>query len=244
MDFMPRTARNFRTVKPSSTGAVLRSSTLLNGLKEADLDFLAENSHLAFAEKGEVIWFNGSEIPFFGIAGTGFIKMVKSSAAGQETIVEMMGPGQMFGMLGTVDGTGCPLSARAISDGWYLKVPKREFMLVYQGSTLLKDHVISRTTQRLRQAYDLVARMARGGVEERMAAVLFVLSESYGEPSPGGFQLSVPLTRQDMAELSGTTVESAIRVCSRWQKEGIIKSEGRMISVMDEVALAEFIGAE
>jgi len=86
--------------------------------------------------------------------------------------------------------------------------------------------------------------MARGGVEERMAAVLFVLSESYGEPSPGGFQLSVPLTRQDMAELSGTTVESAIRVCSRWQKEGIIKSEGRMISVMDEVALAEFIGAE
>lgn len=244
MEFMPRHARSFRAEKPSSAGAVLRCSTLLNGLQEKDINFLAEHSHLAFAERGEVIWFHGQEHGFFGICGTGFIKMVKSNAAGQELIVELMGPGQMFGMLGTVEGTGCPLSARAVSDCWYLKVPKVEFMQVYRGASLLRDHVISRTTKRLKQAYDLMARMARGGIEERLAAVLFVLSESYGEPDAGGFHLNVPLTRQDMAELAGTTVESAIRVCSRWQKEGIIKSEGRIISVLDEEALAGFVSLE
>jgi CRP-like cAMP-binding protein len=235
MQYMAKAGRSFRAEKPASALAVLKSSTLLNGVSEADLVRLSEVSHLAFAEKGEVIWFHGGDLPFFGLSATGFVKMVRSNPAGQEMTMEIMGP---------VEGTGCPLSARAVSDSWYLKVPKKDFLTFYRESSLLKDHVISRTTKRLKQAYDLMARMARGGIDERLAAVLFVLSESYGEPEGEGFTLTIPLTRQDVAELAGTTVESVIRTFSRWQKEGILKSEGRMISVVNEKALGHFLSQE
>ncbi len=244
MQYMAKAGRSFRAEKPGSVLSVLRSSTLLNGIGEDEFVRLGEVSHLAFAEKGEVIWFNGSDLSFFGLAATGFVKMVRSNPSGQEMTMEIMGPGQIFGMLGTIEGTGCPLSARAVSDGWYLKIPKKEFLACYRESSLLKDHVISRTTKRLKQTYDLMARMARGGIDERLAAVLFVLSESYGEPVGEGFALTIPLTRQDIAELAGTTVETVIRIFSRWQKEGIMKSEGRIISVVNEDALGRFLSQE
>lgn len=244
MQDMAKAGRSFRAEKPASALSVLKSSTLLNGVGEDDLVRLSEASHLAFAEKGEVIWFHGGDLPFFGLSATGFVKMVRSNPSGQEMTMEIMGPGQIFGMLGAVEGTGCPLSARAVSDCWYLKVPKKEFLAYYRESSLLKDHVISRTTKRLKQAYDLMARMARGGIDERLAAVLFVLSESYGESEGEGFALTIPLTRQDIAELAGTTVETVIRTFSRWQKEGILKSEGRIITVIDEEALARFLSQD
>ncbi len=217
---------------------VLRSSTLLNSLHADEFDDLARTSHLAFAERGDTIWIRGSETDFFGLVGTGFVKMVMSSATGQEMTAELMGPGQVFGLLGTVQGTGCPLSARAVTHVWYLKVPKREFLPIYQKADVLKDALMRRTTNRLQQAYSMMARMSSGKVSERIAAVLFILAESYGSSSPNGLVISVPLTRQDIADLAGTTVESTIRVMSKWQKQGIIATDHRVVTLTNEEALA------
>ena len=218
---------------------VLRSSTLLNSLRAEEFDDLARTSHLAFAERGDIIWLRGSDTDFFGLVGTGFVKMVMSSATGQEMTAELMGPGQVFGLLGTVQGTGCPLSARAVTHLWYLKVPKREFIPIYQKADVLKDALMRRTTNRLQQAYVMMSRMSSGKVSERIAAVLFILAESYGKQVPAGLEVSVPLTRQDIADLAGTTVESTIRVMSKWQKQGIIATEHRIVTVTNEDALAQ-----
>jgi len=217
---------------------VLRSSTLLNSLHAEEFDDLARTSHLAFAERGDTIWIRGADTDFFGLVGSGFVKMVMSSATGQEMTAELMGPGQVFGLLGTVQGTGCPLSARAVTHVWYLKVPKREFLPIYQKADVLKDALMRRTTNRLQQAYVMMSRMSSGKVSERIAAVLFILADSYGRPGTGGLEVRVPLTRQDIADLAGTTVESTIRVMSRWQKAGLISTEHRMVTLTDEEGLA------
>lgn len=223
--------------KPTNM-AVLRSSTLLNDLREEDFQELASSSHLAFAERGETIWFRGSQVDFFGIAGSGFVKMVRSSASGQEFTAEIIGPGQIFGLLGLIDGSGCPLTARAVSTLWYLKVPNVKFGPIYQDRIGLKDMLVRRTTNRLRQAYDLMARISSGRVEERLAAVMMLLAESFGEVEGNTVQINVPLTRQDLSEMAGTTVESTIRNMSRWQKAGIIRCrKGQWMTIMDLEAM-------
>lgn len=73
----------------------------------------------------------------------------------------------------------------------------------------------------------MMTRMSSGTVEERLAAVLLILVDSYGKRDSEGLHLLVPLTRQDLSEMAGTTVESTIRVMSRWQKQGIIRTDGR-----------------
>lgn len=186
---------------------------------------------------------DGSEISYFGIVGTGFVKMVRTSSGGQELTAEIMGPGQSFGLLGAIEGTGCPLSARAVSTVWYLRVSKADFLTMYGQNVPLRDHLIRRTTLRLRGAIDMMSRMASGRVEHRIAAVLVQLAESYGvEEAGGSMRLEVPLSRQDLAELAGTTVETAIRITSRWTKEGILKASYRSLTIQSTSRLLEILG--
>lgn len=216
---------------------VLASSTLLNAVPEEEREILLERSHLAFAERGETIWFHGSDCDFIGLVGVGFVKMVVSSASGQELTAELMGPGQIFGLLGAVEGQGCPLAARAVCATWYLKLPKRETLAIYQKVDALKDHLLRRTTTRLRQSHEMLARMSSARVSERIVAILLILAESYGRPTAAGTLIDVPLTRQDIGDMAGTTVETTIRVMSKWQKEGIIATDQRHITICDRARL-------
>lgn len=220
-----------------SKADVLASSTLLNAVPAEERDVLLERAHLAFAERGETIWFHGSECDFVGLVGVGFVKMVMSSASGQELTAELMGPGQIFGLLGAVEGQGCPLSARAVCATWYLKLPKRETLAMYQKVDVLKDHLLRRTTNRLRHSHEMLARMSSGRVAERIVAILFLLAESYGRETPSGTLIDVPLTRQDIGDMAGTTVETTIRVMSKWQKEGVISTDQRHITICDRARL-------
>jgi CRP/FNR family transcriptional regulator, nitrogen oxide reductase regulator len=221
--------------------SVLHSSTLLNACASADVDALASASRVVHADKGEVIWLSGDSVDFFGLAGSGFVKMVKGAPSGADVTVELMGPGQIFGMMGTIASTGCPLTAMAVTDLWYARIPKRMFLEIYERSPALKDRLIRRMTTRLHGAMDLMAKMSSGRVEERIAAILFVLSDSYGERHGNQLTLAVPLTRQDIAEMAGTTVESCIRTMSRWQKEGLVATDRQHITVLDEARLAHVL---
>lgn len=235
MEFVPEAPE-----RPSNI-SVLRSSTLFNSLGSSEIDELARVSHMAYAERGETIWLHGREVDFYGLAGTGFIKMVRSLETGQEVTTEIIGPGQIFGLLGTIEGTGCPLSARAVCNTWYLKVPKGAFMPIYESSVTLKAHLLRRTTQRFRQTMDLMAKMSTGRVEEKIAVILLLLAQSYGDETSRGVTLQVPLTRQDISEMAGTTVESTIRVMSRWQKEGLIASDHKFVTLLDVQGLEDVL---
>ena len=221
--------------------SVLRSSSLFKALTPEEIDELAVVSRMASAKRGETIWLKGDMVDFFALVGTGFIKMVRSFSSGQEATAEIMGPGQIFGLLGVVEGTGCPLSARVASHCWYLKIPKDSITPIYDQSVILKEKLLRRTVFRFRETTDMLAKMSSGRVEERVALVLMMLSESYGEERDDGIAIQVPLTRQDVAEMAGTTVESTIRTMSRWQKEGIIKSDHMVVTILDDDALIEHL---
>jgi CRP/FNR family transcriptional regulator len=220
---------------------VLRENALLGALTEDELARIAASARALRAERGQVLWFHGSEVEFFGLACDGFVKMVRSSASGTEVTLELMGPGQTFGMIGAVNGGGCPLTAIAISDLWYLRIPKHPFLEIYGGNVPLKDRLFRRTSLRFFGAVDMVARMCSDRVDERIAAVLFMLLESYGQRCDGRLFIDVPLTRQEIGGMAGTTVESTIRVISRWQKEGIVATDQHRIVICDEVRLSRLL---
>lgn len=229
------------TEKPTIT-SVLRSSTLLNALTEAEMSTLASVCRLIHSERGELIWWNGSEVDFFGIAGTGFVKMVQGDSAGTDTTIELMGPGQIFGMMGTITGRGCPLRAEAMTTLWYVRIPKQPFLPIYEKNIELKDRLIRKTSIRLQGMASLFSRMASGKVDQRVAAILMILAESYGERAGRQVRLMVPLTRQEIGEMAGTTTETTIRVMSRWQKDGLITTDSHHVVILNEDELAKILG--
>ncbi|MEZ5163414.1 MAG: cyclic nucleotide-binding domain-containing protein [Fimbriimonadaceae bacterium] len=86
-----------KLVDAPSNIQVLRASNLLNSLSEVDLLNLAAAFLMYHSNRGEIIWMRGSDVSFFGIVGVGFIKMLRSTASGQDVTTEVMGPGQIFG---------------------------------------------------------------------------------------------------------------------------------------------------
>lgn len=220
---------------------VLRSSLLLGGLSDPELLELAEHSTLQHVSRGEVIWLNGNEVDFFGIVGKGFVKMTRSTAAGHDVTTEIMGPGQVFGLLGVVDGRGCPQMATAVCETEFLKISKSRFHTVYRDSTILKDRLLSRTTRRLRGTYEMFSLMSASRVDRRIAVILLMLAESYGTEIDGRVVIEVPLTRQDISEMAGTTVESTIRTISGWQKRNLISTHRKCITLLSPAGLKSLL---
>lgn len=184
-------------------------------------------------EKGEVIWFMTTANSHCYAVGSGFVKMSRSTPAGQEVTLEIFGPGQLFGLNGILDGSGCPLQATALTKVQLLRIPAENMKRVFAANVAWKDAMIQRLLARIRERLDLMARTMSSRVEERIAAILLLLAESYGKREGEGIILDVPLTRSDIGELAGTTTETTIRVMSRWQKEGLIETERQTITLVD-----------
>lgn len=220
---------------------VIETCSLLNALKDEERRALAEKSFLAFAERGEAIWLAGAPSHFIGIVGDGFIKMTRTTIQGSEVAMELLGPGQCFGLFAAIEGRSYPLTAVAVTNTWYVKIPTRVFIEIYNLSSAFKDQVVRSLGPRLRRAHDMMARMASNKVEQRIAAVLLILMDSYGDKTDKGIQISVPLTRQDLSEMAGTTVETSIRIMSKWQKAGILSTDHQVITIVDSSALDELL---
>jgi CRP/FNR family transcriptional regulator len=199
---------------------------------------LAGVCRLKKCSRGEAIWLSGNEVGFFGLVGDGFVKMVQSVPGGSEMTMEISGPGQIFGLLGLVAGSGCPLMAYGLTDTVYLRVPKADFLPIYENNTNFKDRLIRRTALRLHQKVDFMGKLFSGRAEERLAAILFILSESYGQIEGKSIRLTLPLTRQALGEMAGTTTETTIRVLSKWAKLKLVVTEQHHIVIVDPDVLA------
>lgn len=224
-----------------SNEAVIQSCSLLNSIEPAAIERLVGSSHMAYAERGEPIWMAGAKSEFSAVVGVGFVKMTKSTPQGTEMSVELLGPGQAFGLMAAIEGRDFPLSATAVTNTWYLKIPTRELQAIYADSSTLKDQIVRTIGPRLRKAHEMMSRLSSGKVEERIAAVLFILADSYGHQTKNGIELAVPLTRSDISEMAGTTTETTIRVLSRWQKDGIVSTERHVITILDQNALSDVL---
>lgn len=216
--------------RPTKKG-VLESCDLFRTITAEQLGQLAVDSTMASADRGELIWLAGAMPETIAILGSGFVKMTKNSPQGTEITVELVGPGQFIGVLAAIEARNMPLNAVAITPVWYLKVPTRLLLSLYEEVSALKDQIVKSIGPRLRKAHEMMSRLSTGTVEERLAAVLFILAESYGIKRENKIEITVPLTRQDLSEMAGTTVETAIRVMSKWQKEGVVSTEHQIITI-------------
>ena len=222
-----------------SVRGVLESSTLLNSLSDVEMEELAKVSRLKSCQKGELIWSSGAETGFIGLVGTGFVKLVQSTALGVEMTMEITGPGQIFGLLGAITGGGCPLTAYGLTDTVFLRIPKPDILAIYEKSGELKDRLVRRTTIRMHQKLDFMGKLSSGRSEERIAAILFILSESYGIQDGKSIRISIPLTRQAIGEMAGTTTATTIRVMSKWSKTKMVLTDQQHIIISDPEKLSE-----
>lgn len=183
-------------------------------------------------ERHQSLFIEGTVAESLWLTEQGEVRLYKSSPDGTITTLEVLGPGQVFGALSALDEPNYPMSAQAVTAGAAWRLPKATVLRLLNEEPRLAFEVVHIVSCRLREANEHVRAFAHDRVPARLARSLLRASRR-GEAH---------VTRRDLAEASGTTVETAIRVLRRFEREGVIRGEVGLVHVLDEAALQRIAG--
>ena len=182
-------------------------------------------------KKDEYIFMEEDPSGWFYILSSGRVKIVKHTQSGKDMILEIISPGDVFGGVAVLDKKPFPASAQAMEPVSVVRISRRNLFDLMEEHPILKLAIVKSFSDRLRNAHETLKNIATERVERRIASLLLKLSEKVGIDDKGYKKLDFPLTRQEIAEMVGTTVETCIRSMSKFQKEGRVKSSGGRIFV-------------
>jgi len=222
--------------------AAIASVAMYRRLAAEDRQRLAAVSTLRSYGKGEEIFGEGDEAAAFFVVAEGRVKVVKSTPAGKEIILEFFGAGDPLGAVVAYEGRPFPASARALEATTCLVTPRDAFFRLLADHPSLVRGLLSGLTLRLIELTNRMAEISGARVEERIARLLLNRLDEQGRRERGGEFLPMHLTRQEIADLAGTTIETAIRVMSRWGKSGLVLTEESGFLVPDRGALERIAG--
>lgn len=191
--------------------------------------------------KGEYIFLECDAPRKLYVVVKGEVKLLKQTDDGREMIVEMAYPGEIFGEEAIFDGQPYPMTAQALDDVEVLTISRSDFFAFLRDNPDLALEIITELGTRLREAQNTIRALAMERVEWRIARVLLMLSRKAGTVEVGGVGIDLPLTRQDIADMAATTVETTIRVLSNFKKLGLVDTEKGRIILRDKKKLEEMV---
>lgn len=176
---------------------------------------------------------------------TGRVRIVKSGRGGKAFCLDVLGPGDLVGVVALIRKVPMPAAAIAVEPTACLRIPEKEFRELLERHPQVGVRILEAMSRRLLAAGDSRLSLATDEVEVRVARALLRMAEKFGAERNGEVVFSQTITRQNIADLAGTTVESTIRVMSRWTKSGLVRAVDSRITIArpDEIAkLAESAG--
>jgi CRP/FNR family transcriptional regulator len=157
-------------------------------------------------------------------------------------ILEVLAPPEVFGGA-TLLLDHHPASAMAMEPGLLLRLARPHYQALLRRVPALAFQIIERLADRLQQAHQAMRGLAIERAEARVARLLFKLADKVGVRAAGGIRLGLQLTRQEIADMVGCTLETAIRILSRWQKEGLIRTEEGVITILNRHELERVLAS-
>ncbi len=215
---------------------------VLASLTADDRAELSPLCELRAYEKGATLFEEGQPALFIHFLFVGKVKIVKA-APERDLILEILGPGEPVGAVAVFERRPFPASAIALEPSGTVSIPEREFFGLLDKRPDITRRLLAGLTMRLMALNRRLADMT-GSIEYRAARLFETLAERVGKPRSDGIFVPLHLSRQEIADLLGTTIETAIRIMSRWQKDGVVETEKdgfliRTMAVLREMARPE-----
>jgi CRP/FNR family transcriptional regulator, nitrogen oxide reductase regulator len=215
----------------------LRTASLYRSLSDEDRRRLADVALVRSWDKGETVFSEGDPSDFLLTVLTGRVKVVKLQASGKEVILEIFGPGDPVGAVVAYEGRPFPATAIAVERTTCLLVRRAPFFGLLESHPSLVRGLLSAFTRRIVELAQRIPEVAGARVETRFAHLFLKLADRMGRPRGGAVFIPMVLSRQELADLTGTTIETCIRLMSRWGKEHLVDTEKDGFVLADRSAL-------
>lgn len=192
------------------------------------LDEATSHRHAA----GATVFAEGAGASQFYLPLNGHVRVQRITPNGEQVILPETPPGKLIGIARAMGLTAYPATTVAVSESIVLSWPTRlwdEFMSRFDGFARQTFRTLG---NRMHDKNDRIMEMATEQVEQRISNALLRLVNQSGRKTAIGIEIDLPITRQDLSEMSGTTLHTVSRVLSAWEKAGIVQSERKKITVV------------
>jgi len=215
----------------------LRRSVLFRRLRPDDRQRLAAVATVRAFEKGATLFSegDGSDLLYTVVAGR--VKVFKTTPRGTDVILELFGPGDPVGAVVVYESRPYPASAVALEPVSCVVIPRQAFFSLLEGYPTMVRGLLVGLTHRLVELTNRLTELSGGRIEGRLARFLLKLGTDMGQRRDDGIHIPLVLSRQELADMIGTTIETSIRIMSRWGKDGVVRTDKDGFTVVDRAAL-------
>lgn len=228
----------------SNAGEILRRVPLFADLSEIELQFLAERAVPRHYAPGELVFSEGDACPGLFVIESGTVRLFKISPRGREQVLTIEKPGNSIAELPVFDGGKYPASAAAVEDAQLLFVSKQDFHSLCLTHPAVALKLIRVVGARLRRLVYIIEELSFTTVRARLISLLLRLAREQARGASTEVQITLPATNQELAAHIGTVRELVSRNIGRLQAEGLIKVDGRTVTIPKLAALQEQLSEE
>lgn len=189
--------------------------------------------------EGDRIQGAGDPATRLNIVAAGMVKMARPTVDGQDVLLDFLGPGEHFGSLADLGDAAYQEDVTAHTACCILYTTAETFREILTEHPAVAFSSLEMVAARLRNAQTTIEQLSAYPVEHRVASTLLHLAEKRGKADDQGTLIEMPLSRQDIADMTGAKVETVSRVMSEFRRSGLIESGRRWIAVLDVEGLSE-----
>ncbi len=220
----------------------LKNLPLFSTLSGEDLNRLSDMAKEFTYKNGEYVFYEGDSPDWFCIVKEGNIKAIKQAEDGKEIIMHMFKTGDTFGEVAVFDRRPYPASALTVGPTTVIKFHHTHCLQILESMPEVAGKFLLTMGRKQREFVKTIEAALTSRVEKRIANTLLKLANMID--TERGKSINLHLTRKDIASMVGTTIETTIRVMSRFQKAGVIETTRGGITILKPEKLYEVSGRE
>lgn len=218
-------------VSKAASAADVAAIDVFEGFDPAALEDCAALATRRMLPAKRIIFGQGEPSTRFQALVSGRIRIAQTGRDGGLALIRLVGPGEPFGSFGMFADGAYPAEATTVAPSVELSWSRADFLQLLERHPKAAINVIALAARRLGELQERLREITTMSAEHRIANALLRLSRTHGRKSDGGLEMVWPLSRRDIAALSATSLYTASRVMTRWERAGIISSASKRISI-------------
>lgn len=222
---------------------LLTKLPLFAGLEAQALDDIAHAAEIRVIEKDKTVFEQGATADTLYILLSGRVKVSQITIDGHQVVMKFMGAGDMVGGLAVFARTPFPASAATVADSGFAMWDAPTIFRLMERHPHIAINALALLGRRLQEMHGNYRELAFERVERRIAHAVLRLARQAGKKVEDGIEIDFQISRQDIAEMTGTTLHTVSRIISGWEHKGLLVEGGRQRVVIRQphalVAIAE-----
>lgn len=223
---------------------IVKPLPLFARMSDSELDQILSHATSNRVAQGEQVFVQGTPANHFFLLLNGRLKVTQVTPDGQQIIVRVVHPGDLFGFAKALQRVDYPGTAHAAAESIYLAWPTSLWSFFVEQNPALALSALQTIGNRLEEAHTRIREMSTQEVERRVAHAVVRLAEKAGKAEGTGIRIDFQISKQDIAEMTGTTLHTVSRILTAWEGLGLVTGGRQKLLVRDIAGLSRLADGE